>query len=109
MAPNHTTSTTDPATAGRVTPTEGRMIAIVSAMKPIVNAPRKRWILFSMMNIRALRTSRSMRVKATNVSPRRPLRAAKKPMKPNVTRGSAMRGPTLSFSEAYSLPISISF
>jgi len=50
-----------------------------------------------------------MRVKATNVSPRRPLRAAKKPMKPNVTRGSAMRGPTLSFSEAYSLPISISF
>src|SRR3989454_10297230 len=55
-----------------------------------------------MMNIRALRTSLSMRVKARNVTARRPVMVPKNDRKPTTTQRSAMAGRTLGFG----LPVS---
>src|SRR5881397_1287851 len=55
-----------------------------------------------MMNIRALRTSLSMRVKARNVTARRPVMVPKNARKPTTTQRSAMAGRTLGFG----LPVS---
>src|SRR2546422_11354409 len=102
MPPNQTTNSVVPTAAGRPKAIVEAQINTVNAMNAKVNAPRNRWIRFSMINIRALRTSLSMRVKARNVTARRPVMVPKNARKPTTTQRSAMAGRTLGFA----LPVS---
>src|SRR5712691_8797814 len=95
MPPSHTTNSPVPTAAGRPTAIMEAQISTVSAMNATVNAPKNRWIRFSMMNIRARRTSVSMRVNARNVTARRPVIVPKNPRKTTITQRSAMAGRTL--------------
>src|SRR5881628_3467968 len=86
-----------PGSDRRGTPTAimDAQIRTVRAMNATVNAPRNRWMRFSMMNMRARRTSLSMRVNARNVTVSRPVMIPKKARNPTTAQSSAMAGRTL--------------